>query len=67
MVEGGKVPEIIEEKCVGCNLCMLVCPIPGCITMKEIPTGRPATSWHQYQEALGQGAACEPPGERPSH
>jgi dihydropyrimidine dehydrogenase (NAD+) subunit PreA len=67
MVEGGKVPEIIEEKCVGCNLCMLVCPIPGCITMKEIPTGRPATSWRQYQEALGKGIACEPPGERPPH
>jgi dihydropyrimidine dehydrogenase (NAD+) subunit PreA len=67
MVKGGKVPEIIEEKCVGCNLCMLVCPIPGCITMKEIPTGRPATSWRQYQEALGKGIACEPPGERPPH
>jgi hypothetical protein len=35
--------------------------------MKEIPTGRPATSWRQYQEALGKGIACEPPGERPPH
>lgn len=62
-----KVPEILEDRCVGCNLCMLVCPVPGCITMKEIPTGRPPTSWRQYQETLGKGIACELPGERPLH
>jgi dihydropyrimidine dehydrogenase (NAD+) subunit PreA len=62
-----KVPEIIEDRCVGCNLCMLVCPVPGCITMKEVATGRPPTSWRQYQEALGKGVACELPGERPAH
>jgi dihydropyrimidine dehydrogenase (NAD+) subunit PreA len=49
-----KVPEIIDEKCVGCNLCMLVCPVPGCITMKEIATGRPPLSWHQYQTHLAR-------------
>jgi dihydropyrimidine dehydrogenase (NAD+) subunit PreA len=32
---------------VGCNLCALVCPVPGCITMAEIDTGLPAMSWKQ--------------------
>jgi len=67
LVPSGKVPEILEDKCVGCNLCMLVCPITGCITMKKIETGRPATSWRQYQEELGKGVACEMPGERHPH
>jgi dihydropyrimidine dehydrogenase (NAD+) subunit PreA len=63
----GKVPEIIDEKCVGCNLCMLVCPVPGCITMETIETGRAPMSWRAYQEALGKGIACELPGERHPH
>jgi dihydropyrimidine dehydrogenase (NAD+) subunit PreA len=64
---GQKIPQILEEKCVGCNLCMLVCPVQGCITMREVPTGRAPMSWRQYQEALGRGVACEPPGERHPH
>jgi hypothetical protein len=44
-----------------------VCPVPGCITMDEIATGRAPQSWRAYQEALGKGIACEPPGERPVH
>jgi len=32
------VVEVIEERCVGCNLCSLVCPVTGCITMAERPT-----------------------------
>jgi dihydropyrimidine dehydrogenase (NAD+) subunit PreA len=67
LAAGQKVPRIIEEKCVGCNLCMLVCPVTGCITMRERPTGRAPMSWRQYQEALGRGVACEPPGERHPH
>ena len=67
LAAGQKIPQILEDKCVGCNLCMLVCPVSGCITMREVATGRPPTSWRQYQEALGRGVACEPPGERHPH
>jgi dihydropyrimidine dehydrogenase (NAD+) subunit PreA len=48
------VPQVLEDECVGCNLCALVCPVPGCITMAEVPTGRPAMSWKQLQEARGR-------------
>jgi len=41
------VPRIIEEECVGCNLCALVCPVDGCITMVEIDNGLPPMSWKQ--------------------
>ncbi len=37
--------EVIEEECVGCNLCAHVCPVEGCITMVEIDTGLPYTTW----------------------
>jgi dihydropyrimidine dehydrogenase (NAD+) subunit PreA len=32
---GDRLPWIDEPECVGCNLCALVCPVPGCITMEE--------------------------------
>jgi dihydropyrimidine dehydrogenase (NAD+) subunit PreA len=44
-----RVPWVLEEDCVGCNLCWLVCPVPGCITMVERETGKPPMSWKQYQ------------------
>jgi dihydropyrimidine dehydrogenase (NAD+) subunit PreA len=40
---GDRVPWIDEPECVGCNLCQLVCPAPGCITMVEVPTGKSET------------------------
>jgi dihydropyrimidine dehydrogenase (NAD+) subunit PreA len=43
---GARVPFIDEPECVGCNLCALVCPVAGCITMKEVPTGKPPETWN---------------------
>ena len=36
-------PWVDEPECVGCNLCQLVCPVPGCITMEESRDGPPET------------------------
>lgn len=46
---------IKQDTCVGCNMCSLVCPVEGCITMKEVDTGKPSMSWNQYQELLARG------------
>ena len=46
MVDGVRRFEVIDEECVGCNLCVNVCPVDDCITMETISgvdprTGRP--------------------------
>ena len=40
------VPFVDEDECIGCNLCHLVCPVPGCLTMKEIPNAAGKESWN---------------------
>jgi dihydropyrimidine dehydrogenase (NAD+) subunit PreA len=52
-----------EETCVGCNMCSLVCPVDGCISMTEVDTGKPVMSWQQYQTLLaaGQIEPIQPP------
>ncbi|MGH6869036.1 MAG: NAD-dependent dihydropyrimidine dehydrogenase subunit PreA, partial [Methylocella sp.] len=47
-VAGERRYEVIEQECVGCNLCMFVCPVENCITMKEINRGRPHLDWTQH-------------------
>jgi dihydropyrimidine dehydrogenase (NAD+) subunit PreA len=31
--------EVMDDECVGCNLCVSVCPVPGCITMHALQPG----------------------------
>ena len=38
-------PVVREGDCVGCNLCSLVCPVDGCISMLEMPSGRDPVTW----------------------
>ncbi len=39
MLDGARHFQVMEEECVGCNLCAVVCPIENCITMVEKPAG----------------------------
>ena len=39
MVDGARKFEVIDEECVGCNLCVNVCPVENCITMEPLAAG----------------------------
>ena len=39
MVDGVRKFEVIDEECVGCNLCVSVCPVEDCITMEQMTEG----------------------------
>jgi dihydropyrimidine dehydrogenase (NAD+) subunit PreA len=44
---GARIPWVHEEECVGCNLCQLVCPVEGCISMVEKRKGDETVTWNQ--------------------
>jgi len=37
--DGKRHFEVIDAECVGCNLCMHVCPVDECITMQRVDAG----------------------------
>jgi dihydropyrimidine dehydrogenase (NAD+) subunit PreA len=48
-----------ESECIGCNLCAHVCPVPGCVTMKDVTGDAPFESWN---DRLASGSAHVPGG-----
>ena len=40
-------PVVREPDCVGCRLCLNVCPVERCIEMVEVPSGRAPVTWQQ--------------------
>jgi dihydropyrimidine dehydrogenase (NAD+) subunit PreA len=46
-----------ESECVGCNLCQIVCPVPGCIDLVPVENGHPPASWNQH---VNEGRALRP-------
>src|SRR5580692_2726335 len=57
-IAGDRVPWVDEPECVGCNLCQIVCPVPGCITMQEVRKGTPET----WNDRVRQGRDKVPGG-----
>jgi dihydropyrimidine dehydrogenase (NAD+) subunit PreA len=51
-----RIPRVDEDECVGCNLCLLVCPVEGCITMEQVDTHLPAQSWEQRMGNVSNSA-----------
>jgi dihydropyrimidine dehydrogenase (NAD+) subunit PreA len=45
---GGRRYEVIDQECVGCNLCLFACPVTDCITMVEVPTGKKPINWLKH-------------------
>ena len=39
MKDGKRFFEVKEDECVGCNLCVTVCPVPECITLRDLAPG----------------------------
>ncbi len=37
--DGKRHFEVKEEECVGCNLCVTVCPVPECISLRDLAPG----------------------------
>jgi len=38
-INGERGFQVRDEDCVGCNLCVLVCPVENCISLRELATG----------------------------
>ncbi|WP_024871882.1 NAD-dependent dihydropyrimidine dehydrogenase subunit PreA [Tolumonas lignilytica] len=39
MKDGERHFEVKEQECVGCNLCVSICPVENCITMRQLQPG----------------------------
>ncbi len=57
-IAGERLPWVDEPECVGCNLCQLVCPVEGCITMREVPSSEVET----WNTRVREGRAHVPGG-----
>jgi NAD-dependent dihydropyrimidine dehydrogenase PreA subunit len=51
--------EVVDAQCVGCNLCMHVCPVEQCITMERVDAGDYA-NWTTHPNNPRAGASREP-------
>ncbi|MCA8037250.1 NAD-dependent dihydropyrimidine dehydrogenase subunit PreA [Burkholderia arboris] len=58
--------EVIDSECVGCNLCMHVCPVEQCITMERVDSGGYA-NWttHPNNPASADAGASGSPAAAP--
>ena len=40
--------EVIDDECVGCNLCQMTCPVDGCISMVKQASSKPYLNWAKH-------------------
>ena len=58
--------EVVDAECVGCNLCVNVCPVEDCITMERLTagtdphTGAPATGYRNWTQHPNNPLHVEP-------
>ncbi|MFT3848979.1 MAG: NAD-dependent dihydropyrimidine dehydrogenase subunit PreA [Propionivibrio sp.] len=43
MKDGERHFEVKDEECVGCNLCVSICPVPNCISLRSLQPGETDT------------------------
>ena len=66
-VNGVRRFEVIDAECVGCNLCVSVCPVEGCITMRPMTSGiDPRTGLAIAREKADWTTHPNNPGRRPA-
>lgn len=60
-----RVFTVMDDECVACNLCVNVCPVEGCITMKTLDkgemderTGKPVGDYANWTTHPNNVAAC---------
>ena len=46
--DGKRMFEVVDAECVGCNLCMHVCPVENCITMERVDKA-PYANWTTHK------------------
>jgi dihydropyrimidine dehydrogenase (NAD+) subunit PreA len=44
-IDGKRKFTVIDEECVGCNLCEITCPEPNVIKMVDVDNGKDHLSW----------------------
>ena len=57
--DGARHFEVVDSECVGCNLCMHVCPVEQCITMERVDAGEYA-NWTTHPNNPARVDAQEP-------
>ena len=69
-IKPNRVFEVIDEECVACNLCVNVCPVDNCITMRKLTPGETDTrtgvqvgdntlNWTQHPNNVAACATAE--------
>jgi dihydropyrimidine dehydrogenase (NAD+) subunit PreA len=56
--DGGRRFTVIDDECVGCNLCQIVCPVPECISMIPVANGLAPITWPEHPDNPLRIGAC---------